>query len=46
MAGTEMKHVLDGDKVLDFTHNAALLYRERTGKGQYLDISLLDSYFH
>ena len=24
----------------------ALLYRERTGKGQYLDISLLDSYFH
>lgn len=26
--------------------NGALLYRERTGKGQYLDISLLDSYFH
>ena len=24
----------------------ALLYRERTGKGQHLDISLLDSYFH
>src|SRR5262249_44493466 len=24
----------------------ALLYRERTGKGQYLDISLLDAYFH
>lgn len=24
----------------------ALLYREKTGKGQYLDISLLDSYFH
>lgn len=24
----------------------ALLYRERTGKGQYLDISLVDSYFH
>ncbi len=24
----------------------ALLYRERTGKGQRLDISLLDSYFH
>jgi crotonobetainyl-CoA:carnitine CoA-transferase CaiB-like acyl-CoA transferase len=24
---------------------AALLYRERTGKGQHLDISLLDSYF-
>ncbi len=24
----------------------ALLYRERTGKGQYLDISLLDSYFN
>ncbi len=23
----------------------ALLYRERTGKGQYLDISLLDAYF-
>ncbi|MGH7960272.1 MAG: CaiB/BaiF CoA transferase family protein [Candidatus Binatia bacterium] len=26
--------------------SSALLYRERTGKGQYLDISLLDSYFH
>ncbi|MBV1931351.1 MAG: CoA transferase [Porticoccaceae bacterium] len=26
--------------------NAALLYRERTGEGQYLDISLIDSYFH
>jgi crotonobetainyl-CoA:carnitine CoA-transferase CaiB-like acyl-CoA transferase len=24
----------------------ALLYRERTGKGQYLDISLVDAYFH
>jgi crotonobetainyl-CoA:carnitine CoA-transferase CaiB-like acyl-CoA transferase len=24
----------------------ALLYRERTGKGQHLDLSLLDSYFH
>jgi crotonobetainyl-CoA:carnitine CoA-transferase CaiB-like acyl-CoA transferase len=24
----------------------ALLYRERTGKGQHLDISLLDTYFH
>jgi crotonobetainyl-CoA:carnitine CoA-transferase CaiB-like acyl-CoA transferase len=24
----------------------ALLYRERTGRGQYLDISLLDSYFN
>jgi len=24
---------------------AALLYRERTGKGQHLDISMLDSYF-
>ena len=24
----------------------ALLYRERTGEGQYIDISLLDSYFH
>lgn len=24
----------------------ALLYRERTGKGQYLDIALLDTYFH
>lgn len=24
----------------------ALLYRERTGEGQHLDISLLDSYFH
>ncbi len=25
---------------------AALLYRERTGRGQYLDVSLLDTYFH
>jgi len=25
---------------------SALLYRERTGKGQYLDIALLDAYFH
>ena len=25
---------------------AALLYRERTGKGQYLDSALVDSYFH
>lgn len=25
---------------------SALLYRERTGKGQFLDIALLDSYFH
>jgi crotonobetainyl-CoA:carnitine CoA-transferase CaiB-like acyl-CoA transferase len=25
---------------------AALFHRERTGEGQYLDISLLDSYFH
>jgi crotonobetainyl-CoA:carnitine CoA-transferase CaiB-like acyl-CoA transferase len=25
---------------------AALLYRERTGRGQHLDISLLDTYFH
>ncbi len=25
---------------------SALLYRERTGEGQYLDISILDSYFH
>jgi crotonobetainyl-CoA:carnitine CoA-transferase CaiB-like acyl-CoA transferase len=25
---------------------SALLYRERTGKGQYLDIALLDTYFH
>jgi crotonobetainyl-CoA:carnitine CoA-transferase CaiB-like acyl-CoA transferase len=25
---------------------AALLYRERSGKGQFLDISILDSYFH
>jgi crotonobetainyl-CoA:carnitine CoA-transferase CaiB-like acyl-CoA transferase len=25
---------------------AALLYRERTGAGQYIDISLLDTYFH
>ncbi|MGH8013997.1 MAG: CaiB/BaiF CoA transferase family protein [Candidatus Binataceae bacterium] len=24
----------------------ALLYRERTGRGQYLDCALLDSYFH
>ncbi len=24
----------------------ALLYRERTGRGQYLDVSLLDSYFN
>jgi CoA:oxalate CoA-transferase len=24
----------------------ALLYRDRTGRGQYLDISLLDTYFH
>jgi crotonobetainyl-CoA:carnitine CoA-transferase CaiB-like acyl-CoA transferase len=24
----------------------ALLYRDRTGRGQHLDISLLDSYFH
>jgi CoA:oxalate CoA-transferase len=24
----------------------ALLYRERTGEGQYLDVSLLDSYIH
>ncbi len=24
----------------------AMLYRERTGEGQYLDISLLDTYFH
>jgi crotonobetainyl-CoA:carnitine CoA-transferase CaiB-like acyl-CoA transferase len=24
----------------------ALLYRERTGEGQYLDISLVDAYFH
>jgi crotonobetainyl-CoA:carnitine CoA-transferase CaiB-like acyl-CoA transferase len=24
----------------------ALLYRERTGRGQYLDLSLLDTYFH
>jgi crotonobetainyl-CoA:carnitine CoA-transferase CaiB-like acyl-CoA transferase len=24
----------------------ALLYREKTGQGQYIDISLLDSYFH
>jgi CoA:oxalate CoA-transferase len=24
----------------------ALLYRERTGAGQFIDISLLDSYFH
>ena len=26
--------------------NAALLYRERTGEGQYIDISLIDTYFH
>ena len=26
--------------------DAALLYRERTGKGQHLDIALLDAYFH
>ena len=26
--------------------NAALLYRYKSGKGQYIDISLLDSYFH
>ncbi|MBV1880893.1 MAG: CoA transferase [Pseudomonadales bacterium] len=26
--------------------NAALLYRERTGEGQFVDISLLDSYYH
>jgi crotonobetainyl-CoA:carnitine CoA-transferase CaiB-like acyl-CoA transferase len=25
---------------------AALLYRERTGKGQWVDVSLVDSYFH
>jgi crotonobetainyl-CoA:carnitine CoA-transferase CaiB-like acyl-CoA transferase len=25
---------------------AALLYRERTGQGQHLDLSLLDTYFH
>jgi len=25
---------------------AALLYRGRTGRGQYLDVSLLDTYFH
>ena len=25
---------------------AALLHRERTGEGQYLDISMLDAYFH
>ena len=24
----------------------ALLYRERSGRGQYLDLSLLDTYFH
>jgi CoA:oxalate CoA-transferase len=24
----------------------ALLYRERTGEGQYIDVSLLDAYFH
>jgi crotonobetainyl-CoA:carnitine CoA-transferase CaiB-like acyl-CoA transferase len=26
--------------------NAALLYKEKTGIGQFLDISLLDAYFH
>ncbi len=26
--------------------NGALLYQHKTGKGQYIDISLLDSYFH
>jgi crotonobetainyl-CoA:carnitine CoA-transferase CaiB-like acyl-CoA transferase len=26
--------------------NGALLYRERTGQGQYVDIALLDAYFH
>lgn len=26
--------------------STALLYRERTGEGQHLDISLIDSYFH
>lgn len=26
--------------------NGALLHRHRTGRGQYIDISLLDSYFH
>ncbi|MFZ5654788.1 MAG: CaiB/BaiF CoA transferase family protein [Pseudomonadota bacterium] len=26
--------------------STALLYRERSGEGQFLDISLLDSYFH
>ena len=25
---------------------AALLHRERTGEGQFLDIALLDAYFH
>jgi crotonobetainyl-CoA:carnitine CoA-transferase CaiB-like acyl-CoA transferase len=25
---------------------AALLYRERSGEGQFLDVSILDSYFH
>jgi crotonobetainyl-CoA:carnitine CoA-transferase CaiB-like acyl-CoA transferase len=25
---------------------AALLYRERTGRGQWVDVSLVDSYFH
>ena len=25
---------------------SALLYRSRTGEGQYIDVSLLDSYFH
>lgn len=26
--------------------NGALLFRERTGRGQFIDVSLLDSYFH
>ena len=25
---------------------SALLYRERTGRGQYVDVSILDAYFH